>query len=258
MTAWPREQRHRTSAWPCGLTSSRCATASSTRSSPIPLSSWVYPDETQRRRLSCRVVRDDTARRACDAATPTLPRQNRAAAVWAPPSVPQMFEWEREGVAIAEMLKRHLGRRTQFVSSRWRSDRERAHPRTFLTSIWRCSARCRRCRARVSAVLCSTTCWPDATRGWPAYLETSLERNVRFYEGAAVRGHGRHSPPRRALGLVHVARARCNRVALGAPTGGSPRPRRAAGRRRRRGSRRTPAGPALAQKVPALVERGFE
>lgn len=145
-----------------------------------PVSSWVYPEEAQRRRCLAEWY-ELTLHAGLRCGHTYTAAQNRAVAVWAPPSVPQMFDWDREGAAVAEMLQRHLGDRTQFVL-RGLMGIESAHPRAvphfYLAMLGTLPSM--QGRGLAGALLDEVLVRCDR-EGWPAYLETSLERNVRFY-----------------------------------------------------------------------------
>lgn len=146
-----------------------------------PVASWVYPDESQRRRCLAEWYQLTLLAGLRCGHTYTA-AQNRAVAIWAPPSVPQMFEWDREGVAVADMLQRHLGKRTRHVVNGLMGI-ESAHPREvphfYLTMLG--TAPDMQGRGFAGSLLEEVLSRCDR-EGWPAYLETSLERNVRFYE----------------------------------------------------------------------------
>ncbi len=172
-----------------------------------PIVSWIYLDETERRgHLTEWYELTLLAGLRCGHTYTTS--MNRAAAVWAPPSVPQMFEWEREGVAITDMLKRHLGSRFQFVLEPL-AELEIAHPRHaphFYLAMLGTSPEAQGKGLGGSLLDCVLAQCDD--EGWPAYLETSLERNVRFYEGRHFEVTGDMVLPDGPPRLVHVARPR--------------------------------------------------
>jgi GNAT superfamily N-acetyltransferase len=145
-----------------------------------PVASWVYPD-TEQRRVCLSEWYELTLRAGLRCGHTYTVAENRAVAIWAPPSVPQMFDWHREGTAIAEMLKRHLGDRTNSVLSGLMSI-ESAHPldvpHFYLAMLGTSPAM--QGRGLAGALLDEVLSRCDR-EGWPAYLETSSERNVRFY-----------------------------------------------------------------------------
>ena len=147
-----------------------------------PVSVWIYPDESQRRECLAEWYELTLLAGLRSGHTYTA-SDNRAAAIWSPPSVPQLFEWKREGVAIAEMLDRHLGRRTQFVLESLGA-LENAHPRGvphfYLAMLGTSPAM--QGKGLGGSLLDYVLARCDH-EGWPAYLETSRERNVTFYEG---------------------------------------------------------------------------
>jgi GNAT superfamily N-acetyltransferase len=145
-----------------------------------PVASWIYPDEPHRRACLTEWY-ELTLLAGLRCGHTYTAASNRAAAVWAPPSVPQMFEWEREGVAISDMLKRHLGSRTRFVLESL-AGLEAAHPRHvphfYLAMLGTSPALQGR---GLAGSLLDRVLGSCDEEGWPAYLETSLERNVAFY-----------------------------------------------------------------------------
>jgi GNAT superfamily N-acetyltransferase len=159
-----------------------------------PVSSWVYPEETQRRRCLAEWY-ELTLHAGLRCGHTYTAGQNRAVAIWAPPSVPQMFDWDREGAAVAEMLQRQLGDRTQFVL-RGLMEIESAHPRAvphfYLAMLGTLPSI--QGRGLAGALLDDVLSRCDR-EGWPAYLETSLERNVRFYGARRFAVTGQTSLP---------------------------------------------------------------
>jgi GNAT superfamily N-acetyltransferase len=159
-----------------------------------PVSSWVYPEEAERRRCLSEWY-ELTLLAGLRCGHTYTAGQNRAAAIWAPPSVPQMFDWDREGAAVAEMLQRQLGDRTQFVL-RGLMGIESAHPRAvphfYLAMLGTLPSM--QGRGLAGALLDEVLSRCDR-EGWPAYLETSLERNVRFYGGRRFVVTGQMSLP---------------------------------------------------------------
>ena len=145
-----------------------------------PVSSWIYPDESQRRDCLTEWYELTLLAGLRSGHTYTASR-NRAVAIWSPPAVPQMFDWNREGVAIADMLKRHLGSRTQFVMESLMAI-ENAHPREvphFYLAMLGTSPSMQ--GQGLGGTLLDNVLGRCDDEGWPAYLETSLERNVKFY-----------------------------------------------------------------------------
>jgi GNAT superfamily N-acetyltransferase len=159
-----------------------------------PVASWVYPDEGERRRFLAEWY-ELTLHAGLRCGHTYTAAQNRAIAIWAPPSVPQMFDYEREGVAVAEMLQRQLGERTQRVL-RGLMGIESAHPREvphfYLAMLG--TAPSMQGRGFAGALLDDVLGRCDR-EGWPAYLETSLERNVRFYGARRFAVTGQTSLP---------------------------------------------------------------
>jgi GNAT superfamily N-acetyltransferase len=159
-----------------------------------PVSSWVYPEETQRRRCLAEWY-ELTLHAGLRCGHTYTAGQNRAVAIWAPPSVPQMFDWDREGAAVAEMLQRQLGDRTQFVL-RGLMGIESAHPRAvphfYLAMLGTLPSM--QGRGLAGSLLDEVLSRCDR-EGWPAYLETSLERNVRFYGARRFAVTGQTSLP---------------------------------------------------------------
>ncbi|MGO9341056.1 MAG: GNAT family N-acetyltransferase [Acidimicrobiales bacterium] len=145
-----------------------------------PVASWIYPDDKQRR-VCLTEWYELTLLAGLRCGHTYTAASNRAAAVWAPPSVPQMFEWEREGVAITDMLNRHLGSRTRFVLESL-ARLEAAHPRQvphfYLAMLG--TSPLEQGRGLGGSLLDAVLGRCD-DEGWPAYLETSLEKNVAFY-----------------------------------------------------------------------------
>jgi GNAT superfamily N-acetyltransferase len=159
-----------------------------------PVASWVYPEEEQRR-VCLWEWYGLTLRAGLRCGHTYTAADNRAAAIWAPPSVPQMFDWDREGTAIADMLKRHLGERTNRILSGLMTI-EAAHPlgipHFYLAMLG--TSPTMQGRGLAGALLAEVLGRCDR-EGWPAYLETSLERNVRFYEARGFEVTGRTSLP---------------------------------------------------------------
>jgi GNAT superfamily N-acetyltransferase len=145
-----------------------------------PVSMWIYPDETQRRACLPEWY-ELTILAGLRCGHTYTAHSNRAVAIWAPPSVPQMFEWEREGVAVTDMLSRHLGQRTTSVL-KCLGELEKAHPREvphFYLAMLGTSPSVQGRGLGGSLLDCVLDRCDE--EGWPAYLETSLERNVAFY-----------------------------------------------------------------------------
>jgi GNAT superfamily N-acetyltransferase len=145
-----------------------------------PVVGWIYPDESQRRQRLAEWY-ELTLRAGLRSGHTYTAAQNRSVALWIPPSVPQMFEWEREGVAVAEMFERHLGERTHHVLKGLmaiESAHSREIPHFYLAMLG--TSPSMQGRGLAGALLEEVLSRCDR-EGWPAYLETSLERNVRFY-----------------------------------------------------------------------------
>jgi GNAT superfamily N-acetyltransferase len=159
-----------------------------------PVASWVYPEEAHRR-VCLAEWYELTLRAGLRCGHTYTASDNRAVAIWAPPSVPQMFDWDREGAAIAEMLKRHLAERTNGVLKGLMAI-ESAHPlgvpHFYLAMLG--TEPSMQGKGLAGALLDEVLGRCDR-EGWPAYLETSLERNVRLYESRRFAVTGRTSLP---------------------------------------------------------------
>jgi ribosomal protein S18 acetylase RimI-like enzyme len=159
-----------------------------------PVASWVYPEEEQRR-IYLSEWYELTLGAGLRCGHTYTAADNRAVAIWSPPSVSHMFDWEREGTAIADMLKRQLGERTNIVMNGLMAI-ESAHPlgipHFYLAMLGTSPAM--QGRGLAGALLGEVLGRCDR-EGWPAYLETSLERNVRFYESQRFEVTGRTSLP---------------------------------------------------------------
>jgi len=146
-----------------------------------PVVAWVYPDIESRRTCLTEWYDLMLVVGLKRGHTYTV-SDNKAGAIWSPPAVSQMFDWETDGVAMAEMLRRHLGSRTQHVLEGL-LELETAHPRHFphfyLAMLG--TSPDMQGKGLAGALLDEVLCRCDR-EGWPAYLETSLEHNVRFYE----------------------------------------------------------------------------
>jgi GNAT superfamily N-acetyltransferase len=159
-----------------------------------PITTWVYPDETKRRPHLTEWYRLCLLAGLRCGHTYTV-SHNRACAVWAPPSVPHLFEWQREGIQIAEMLDRQLGTRSRPVIDGL-TGIEVAHPHVvphFYLSMLGTAPQAQG-RGLAGALLKDVLGRCDSD-GWPAYLETSRERNVLFYEARGFRVTGETSLP---------------------------------------------------------------
>src|SRR5580692_8127521 len=64
-----------------------------------PVASWIYPEEAHSRR-SLTEWYEFTLLAGLRSGHTYTASDNRAVAVWSPPSVPQMFDRKREGLAI--------------------------------------------------------------------------------------------------------------------------------------------------------------
>jgi GNAT superfamily N-acetyltransferase len=154
-----------------------------------PVTVWIYPEESGRRQKLeewYRLTFQIGFRAGHTYRTP----ENKAIAIWAPPSVPQMFDSEPESRAMAEMFRRHLGSRARPVFDGLMTI-ENAHPREvphFYLSLLATAPEMQG-KGLASALLEEVLGRCD-DEVWPAYLETSRERNVRFYEGRGFRETG--------------------------------------------------------------------
>jgi GNAT superfamily N-acetyltransferase len=154
-----------------------------------PVSVWIYPDESARRELLKEWYRLTFLIGFRAGHTYAAPEQ-KAIAVWSPPSVPQMFDSDQDSRAMAEMFRRNLGSRARSVFEGLMLI-ENAHPREvphFYLSLLATAPEMQG-KGLASALLEKVLSRCDE-EVWPAYLETSREVNVRFYEGRGFRVTG--------------------------------------------------------------------
>jgi GNAT superfamily N-acetyltransferase len=154
-----------------------------------PVVCWIYAD-AELRRSQMREWYELTLVAGLRAGHTYTASHNRAVAMWAPPSVDQLYEWDREGIAIAEMLQRHLGARTEKVLNGL-LEVERAHSRNVPHFYLAMLGTAPEMQGKGAAgALLEEVLWRCDAENWPAYLETSLDRNVAFYERRGFRVTG--------------------------------------------------------------------
>lgn len=145
-----------------------------------PVSVWIYPDASTRGGFLHEWYTMSVAAGLRSGRTYTA-ADNAAVAIWSPPSVPQLFGHGREGIEMADMFERQLGDRTRHVTDGLLGI-ERAHPRHtahyYLAMLG--TAPALQGRGLGGALLDEVLAICD-TDGFPAYLETSKDRNVGFY-----------------------------------------------------------------------------
>jgi GNAT superfamily N-acetyltransferase len=154
-----------------------------------PVTVWIFPEESGRRELLQEWYRLTFMIGFRCGHTYTAP-EHKAIAVWSPPSVPQMFNAEQDSREMADMFRNHLGSRVRSVFEGLMMI-ENAHPRDvphFYLSLL-ATAPAMQGKGLASALLEEVLGRCD-NELWPAYLETSREVNVRFYEGRGFRVTG--------------------------------------------------------------------
>jgi GNAT superfamily N-acetyltransferase len=159
-----------------------------------PVVVWMYPDEHQRG-PSLREWYRLTLRAGLRAGHTYTVSEGQGVAVWSPPSVPYLFDPRIDGEAIAETLRRHLGNRTKEVFEGLMVF-EGSHPREvphFYLSMLGTAPRMQ--GKGLGGALLDEVLWRCDADGWPAYLETTLEQNVRFYERRGFRVTGDSAVP---------------------------------------------------------------
>ena len=147
-----------------------------------PVTVWIYPDASVRRPMLMEWYRL-TFLTGLRAGHTYMAPHHQAISIWSPPSVPQMYDSEADSRTMAEMFRRHLGPRARTVFEGLMMI-EGAHPRDvphFYLSLLATAPESQG-KGLASALLEEVLGRCD-TEGWPAYLETSREQNVRFYEG---------------------------------------------------------------------------
>lgn len=151
-----------------------------------PVVAWVYPDVVNR--SECLPEWYDIMLTAGLRSGHTYTvTSKQAVAVWSPPAVPHMVEWERDGAAMADMMSRHLGGRTKYVlDGLMRIETAHPHdvPHFYLAMLGTLPAA--QGKGLAGALLDDVLERCDR-EGWPSYLETSRERNVHFYERRGFR-----------------------------------------------------------------------
>jgi GNAT superfamily N-acetyltransferase len=146
-----------------------------------PVSVWIEPDEARRSPMLHEWY-DLTFRVGLRAGHTYTAFGNQAVAVWSPPSVPQMFHLDSDTEEIAEMFRRLLGSRARSVFEGlmlFESSHPRERPHFYLSLLGTAP---RSQGMGLGGALLESELVRCDTEGWPAYLETSRERNVRFYE----------------------------------------------------------------------------
>jgi ribosomal protein S18 acetylase RimI-like enzyme len=151
-----------------------------------PVVAWVYPDTATRAKYLPEWYEIMLAAGLRCGHTYTV-SSRQAVAVWSPPAVPHMVEWDRGGVEIADMMSRHLAGRTKYVLDGLMKI-ETAHPHDvphfYLAMLGTLPAA--QGKGMAGALLDDVLERCDR-EGWPSYLETSREQNVHFYERRGFR-----------------------------------------------------------------------
>jgi ribosomal protein S18 acetylase RimI-like enzyme len=159
-----------------------------------PVVRWVYPDQN-RRESNLDEWYEIMLTAGLRAGHTYTVGSGRAVAIWAPPSVQQLVEWDRDGKKMADMLGRHLGDKTRYALAGLMKI-ETAHP--YDTPHFYLSMLGTRPTAQgkgLAGSLLDEVLGRCDREGWPAYLETATEPNVRFYERRGFRVTGETELP---------------------------------------------------------------
>jgi GNAT superfamily N-acetyltransferase len=151
-----------------------------------PITVWIYPDESTRRPMLAEWY-ELMLLVGLRAGHTYTAGQNRSLAIWSPPSVSQLFNWERDGEQMGALIRRHLGSRAGAVQQGLLAI-ETSHPRGlphFYLSLLG-TAPSAQGRGLAGSLLKEVLERCDREE-WPAYLETSRIENVRFYEHRGFR-----------------------------------------------------------------------
>jgi GNAT superfamily N-acetyltransferase len=154
-----------------------------------PITVWIYPERGTRRSMLSEWY-ELTLRVGLRAGHTYTAGDNQSLAVWSPPSVSHLFNWERDGEAMGAMIRRHLGPRAGAVQQGllvFETSHPRETPHFYLSLLG--TAPASQGKGLAGSLLKEVLDRCDG-EGWPAYLETSRPENVRFYEHRGFRVTG--------------------------------------------------------------------